>query len=71
MFIFSYDIQLTKMNKQINREKKIGFKWKPVYLGYHNHGTCYVWAQKKAQRTYEQVYLALETDSWLYNFLFS
>ena len=35
-----YDIQLTKMNKQI-KKKKLGSKRKPINLGYCSGGTCY------------------------------
>ena len=52
-----YDIQLTKMNKQLKR-KNLGSKWKPINLGYCNGGTCYVWVQKQhgsKRRTYKQI----------------
>ena len=66
-----YDIQLTKMNKQVTKEKKLGSQWKPINQGYHNGEICYVWVQIKRQRTYKQILLALEAHSWLGIFMFS
>ena len=37
-----YDIQLTKMVKQVNKEKKLPFEGKSINLGYCNGGTRYV-----------------------------
>ena len=50
-----YGIYLTKMNKQVNKEKKLGSKWKPINLGYCFGGTCYVLGQTKHQKTYKQI----------------
>ena len=43
------------MNKQVNKEKKLGSKQRSINLGYCNGGTLYVWVQKKHQRTYRQI----------------
>ena len=45
-----YDIQLTKVNKQVNREKKIGSNWKLINLGYRNNGTHYVYGSKQSTK---------------------
>ena len=49
VYFVYYDIQLTKMNKQVNKEQKIISKWKPRNLDYCNGRTCYLWVQTKHQ----------------------
>ena len=50
-----YNIQLTKMNKEVNEEKKIRSERKSVNQGYCNGRTRYVWVQTKHLRSYKQI----------------
>ena len=47
-----YDNQLIKMNKYVNKEKKLPSERKSINLGYRNGETHYVWVQTKYQKTW-------------------
>ena len=57
------------MNKQVNREKKFGFKWKPVNIDYFMEHAMYE-SKQSTKELISRHNLALEANSWLCNFIF-